>query len=91
MIGKNKILVILNFLDTHYGDLVCSPKNLYYHKEGEIYFRFNLKDEVIFLEYKNFIQPICKALNIKEDMLNDLYEVIKEWIEYVFKIKGTIM
>ena len=44
-----------------------------------------------FLEYKNFIQPICKALNIKEDMLNDLYEVIKEWIEYVFKIKGTIM
>ena len=55
------------------------------------YVSFNLKDEVIFLEYKNFIQPICKALNIKEDMLNDLYEVIKEWIEYVFKIKGTIM
>lgn len=91
MIGKNKILVILNFLDTHYGDLVCSPKNLCYHKEGEVYFRFNIKEEVIYLEYKIFVQPICKALNIGDEMLDDLYDVIEEWIEYVFKIKGSIM
>ena len=91
MIGKNKIYVILNFLDTHYGDLVCSPKNLYYHKEGEIYFRFNLKEGTIFLDYKNFTQPVCKALNIKDEMLDDLYEVFEEWISYVFKIEGNIM
>ena len=91
MIGKNKIYVILNFLDTHYGDLVCSPKNLCYHKEGEIYFRFNIKEKVIYLEYKNFVQPRCKALNIDDEMLDDLYEIIEEWIEYVFKIKGSIM
>jgi hypothetical protein len=43
------------------------------------------------LEYKNFVQPICKALNIDDEMLDDLYEIIEEWIEYVFKIKGSIM
>ena len=53
--------------------------------------KYNLKEKVIYLDYKNFVQPICKTLNIKDNMLNDLYEVIEEWIEYVFKIEGNIM
>jgi hypothetical protein len=93
MIGKNKKIVIKNFFDTHYSDLVCSPKNLCYHKEGEVYFEFQPKEEIIFLNWIKMVKPLIGTFNINDndpEILSELYNIMEEWFKEEYNVVGSI-
>ena len=58
--NSNKKILIKKFLSLHYSNLEYSPKRMMYYKEGNVYFEYQPKDEIIFLNFKPIRFSISK-------------------------------
>ena len=92
MNSKKKIL-IKKFLSIHYNNLEYSPKRMMYYKEGNVYFEYHPKDEIIFLNFKLMVEPMIKTFSIDisdPEILTEVYSIMEEWFEEKFNIIGAI-
>jgi hypothetical protein len=72
---------------------VCSPKNLCDHKEGEVYFEFQPKEEIIFLNWIKMVKPLIGTFNINDndpEILSELYNIMEEWFKEEYNVVGSI-
>jgi hypothetical protein len=91
--NSNKKILIKKFLHTFYRNLEYSPKRMMYFKNGKVYFEYNLKEEIIFLNWQLMVYPVIRTLNLNADdpvILTEIYKVMEEWFEEEYKIVGSI-
>ncbi len=91
--NSNKKILIKKFLSLHYSNLEYSPKRMLYYKEGKVYFEYQPKDEIIFLNFKLMVEPMIRTLRIDDKdpvILTEVYKVMEEWFEEKFNIIGAI-
>jgi hypothetical protein len=91
--NSNKKILIKKFLCVHYKNLQYSQKNIRYYKNDEVYFEYEPKDEIIFVNYLLMVKPLLSTFSIDGDdpvMLTEVYDVMEEWFEEEYKIIGAI-
>jgi hypothetical protein len=91
--NSNKKILIKKFLSLHYSNLEYSAKRMLYYKEGKVYFEYQPKDEIIFLNFKLMVEPIIRTFGIDDKdpvILTEVYKVMEEWFEEKFNIIGAI-
>ena len=91
--NSNKKILIKKFLSLHYSNLEYSAKRMLYYKEGKVYFEYQPKDEIIFLNFKLMVEPMVRTFGIDDKdpvILTEVYKVMEEWFEEEYKIIGAI-
>ena len=91
--NSNKKILIKKFLSLHYSNLEYSPKRMMYYKGSNVYFEYQPKDEIIFLNFKIMVEPMIITLGIDDKdpvILTEVYKVMEEWFEEKFNIIGAI-
>ena len=91
--NSNKKKLIKKFLSLHYSNLEYSPKRMMYYKEGNVYFEYQPKDEIIFLNNKLMVNPMLRTFGINDNdpvLLTEVYDIMEEWFEKEYKLVGAI-
>ena len=96
--NSNKKILIKKFLSLHYSNLEYSPKRMMYYKEGNVYFEYQPKDEIIFLTLPTPKQEQYARLLKKNnnnfyilcvggalEMLSGEESVVPRFLEYYFE------
>lgn len=76
-----------------YKGLSYSPKHLRYYKNDQVYFEYEPKDEIIFINWTLMVKPLLSTFSIDGGdpvMLTEVYNVMEEWFEEEYKIIGAI-
>ena len=90
---ENLKILIKRFLSIHYKNLNYSPKLMMYYLGCNVYFEYQPKDEIIFLNWRLMMLPLLNTINIDEtdpEILTDVYTVMEDWFEEEFNIVGAI-
>jgi len=91
--NPNKKILIKKFLSKFFKGLSYSPKNLRYYRGNIVYFEYQPKDEIIFVDYLKMVKPLLTTFGISGDdpeMLTEVYNIMEEWFEEEYNINGAI-